>query len=146
MQFGRKLETASACLIYIDRASTVLIRGYKMKDSTKQYFYSVLRQAWQEFRALGDKLGKQLMRTPLPRVLMLCIGLALVVTLIPLALTLFVIFMLVKLFLLMIVMGGRAQRGQNAEQAFKQNQWSHKEAEDAQFVRVEQITYRRDER
>lgn len=117
-----------------------------MKDSTKQYFYSVLRQAWQEFRALGDKLGKQLMRTPLPRVLMLCIGLALVVTLIPLALTLFVIFMLVKLFLLMIVMGGRAQRGQNAEQAFKQNQWSHKEAEDAQFVRVEQITYRRDER
>lgn len=117
-----------------------------MKDTTKQYFYSVVRQAWQEFRAIGEKLGKKLMRTPLPRVLMLCIGLALVITLIPLAISLFVIFMLVKLFLLMVMMGGRAQRNQNAEQSFKPQQWSHKEAEDAQYVRVEQITYRRDER
>lgn len=117
-----------------------------MKDSTKQYLYSVLRQAWQEFRVLGDRLGKQLMRTPLPRVLMLCVGLALVITLVPLALTLFVIFMLVKLMLVLVMMGGRNNTQSRSADDFKQKQWSYKEAEDAQFVRIEQVTYRRDDR
>ncbi len=115
-----------------------------MKNSNKQYLYSVLRQAWQELRALGDKAGQGLMRTPLPRILILCIGLALLITLVPLILTLFVIFMLVKLFLVVVTMSGRS-REQTATE-FKQKQWSYKEAEDAQFVRVEQISYRQDER
>jgi hypothetical protein len=115
-----------------------------MKNSNKQYLYSVLRQAWQELRALGDKAGQGLARTPLPRILILCIGLALLITLVPLILTLFVIFMLVKLFLLVVTMGGRSHEQTRPE--FKQKQWSYKEAEDAQLVRVEQISYHRDER
>lgn len=113
-----------------------------MKNSNKQYIYSVLRQAWQELRAIGNKAGQALLRTPLPRVLVLCIGLALLVALVPLILSLFVIFMLVKLFLIVVSTSSRQQ----AASEFKPRQWSYKEAEDAQLVRVEQITYRRDER
>lgn len=78
-----------------------------MKTSTSQYLYSVLRQAWQELRVLGAKASQVLMRTPLPRLLMLFIGLALVLTIVPLVLTLFVVFMLIKLFLLLVVMNMR---------------------------------------
>lgn len=113
-----------------------------MKNSNKQYIYSVLRQAWQELRAIGNKAGQALLRTPLPRVLVLCIGLALLIALVPLILSLFVIFMLVKLFLIVVSTSSRQQ----AASEFKPRQWSYKEAEDAQLVRVEQITYRRDER
>lgn len=78
-----------------------------MNTSTKQYLYSVLRQAWQEMRVLGAKASQALMRTPLPRLLMLCIGLALVLTLVPLVLTLFVAFMLIKLFFIVVAMNMR---------------------------------------
>lgn len=115
-----------------------------MKNSNKQYMYSVLRQAWQELRAVGNKAGQALLRTPLPRILVLCIGLALLIALVPLILSLFVIFMLVKLFLIVVSTSARSR--QQAASEFKPRQWSYKEAEDAQLVRVEQITYRRDDR
>lgn len=111
-----------------------------MKNSTKQYLYSVLRQAWQELRALGNNAAQVLMQTPLPRLLMLCIGIALLITIVPLILTLFVIFMLVKLFLLLVVMNVRSQK------AADKPEWSYKESEDAQLIRVEQIIYRRDQK
>jgi ABC-type transport system involved in cytochrome bd biosynthesis fused ATPase/permease subunit len=117
-----------------------------MKDSNKQYLYSVLRQAWQELRVMGTKAGQVLMRTPLPRVLMLCIGLALLITLIPLILTLFVIFMLVKLLLLVVMINVRKNKVSNVHAEQSQRSWSYKDmddVEDAQLVRVEQINYRR---
>lgn len=114
-----------------------------MKNSNKQYLYSVLRQAWQELRVVGKKAGDALMRTPLPRVLMLCIGLALIITLVPLILTLFVIFMLVKLFLLVVVMNVRKNTVSEVNPGFTQRSWSSQDVEDAQLVRVEQIPFRR---
>jgi Flp pilus assembly protein TadB len=117
-----------------------------MKNSTKQYLYSVLRQAWQELRVLGNKSAKVLMRTPLPRLLMLCIGVALLITIVPLVLTLFVIFMLVKLFLLLVVMNVRSQKTASDRTTSDKPQWSYKENEEAQLIRVEQIPYRRDDR
>jgi ABC-type bacteriocin/lantibiotic exporter with double-glycine peptidase domain len=116
-----------------------------MKDSNKQYLYSVLRQTWQELRVVGTKAAQVLMRTPLPRVLMLCIGLALLITLIPLILTLFVIFMLVKLLLLVVMVNVRKNRVRDMPAEHNQRSWSYKDmddVEDAQLVRVERINYR----
>lgn len=72
-----------------------------MKDSTSQYLYSVFRQAFQEFKIVGLKLLEFLKRTPLPRVLVFCIALALLITIIPLVITLFLIFFLLKLLISM---------------------------------------------
>jgi uncharacterized membrane protein len=78
--------------------------------------------------------------------LMLCIGVALLITIVPLVLTLFVIFMLVKLFLLLVVMNVRSQKTASDSTTRGQAQWSYKESEEAQLIRVEQIPYRRDDR
>ncbi|MBR7800016.1 hypothetical protein [Undibacterium fentianense] len=119
-----------------------------MKNSNKQYLYSVLRQAWHELGGLWSHVSAMLMRTPLPRVLILCVGLALVITLVPLILTLFVIFMLIKLILLAMVMNVRGK--QSAETSFssryRNREWSTSEAEDAQLVRIEQTTTRNKDR
>lgn len=117
-----------------------------MKNSSKQYLYSVLRQAWQELRAVGNKAAQVLMRTPLPRLLMLCIGVALLLTIVPLVLTLFVIFMLIKLFLLLVVMNVRGQKTASDRTMSDRAAWSYKESEEAQLVRVEQITLRREDK
>lgn len=109
-----------------------------MKNSTQQYLYSVLRQAWRELGVLGQKSTQVLMRTPLPRLLMLCIGIALVITIVPLVISLFVIFMLVKLFLLLVVMSVR-----KSNYASQKSEWSYKENEEPQLIRVEQVVYRR---
>ncbi|MFZ6744101.1 hypothetical protein ACO0LC_12800 [Undibacterium sp. JH2W] len=76
-----------------------------MKNSASQYLYSVFRQVAQEFRQIGQKVGTRLLRTPLPKVLMVCIALALLITIIPLIITLFVVFVLIKLFLAVFTMG-----------------------------------------
>ena len=118
-----------------------------MKDSNKQYLYSIFRQAWQELRSVGNSAGAMLMRTPLPRILILCLGIALIVSLVPLILTLFVIFILVKLFLL-VVLNGRNNKVRDTPTEFKQRAWSYKDVddvEDAQLVRVERVTYRKDQ-
>lgn len=109
-----------------------------MKNSTQQYLYSVLRQAWRELGTLGQKASQVLMCTPLPRLLMLCIGIALVITIVPLVISLFVIFMLVKLLLLLVVM--HVRKSNPSDQSAK---WSYKEDETPQLIRVEQVVYRR---
>lgn len=81
-----------------------------MKSSTNQYLYSVLRQAAHEFSYLAKKFMQTLMRTPLPKILLGCIALALLITLIPLALTLFAIFVLLKLLLVLLVLAIRKSR------------------------------------
>ncbi|MFZ6798492.1 hypothetical protein [Undibacterium sp. Di24W] len=117
-----------------------------MKNSTKQYLYSVLRQALQELRVFGTKAAQVLMRTPLPRLLMLCIGIALLITIVPLVLTLFVIFMLVKLLLALVVINVRSQKAKSGRTAGDKPQWSYKESEEAQLIRVERIPYRHDDK
>jgi hypothetical protein len=78
-----------------------------MKSTSKQYLYSVFRQAMGEFRILGTKAMQLLMRTPLPRLLVLLIGLALILTIVPLLLSLFVVFILIKLLLVLVFMNVR---------------------------------------
>jgi len=117
-----------------------------MKNSTKQYLYSVLRQTWQELRVFGTKSAKVLMRTPLPRLLMLCIGIALLITIVPLVLSLFVIFLLVKLFLALVVMNVRNPTAESGRTGGDKPQWSYKESEETQLIRVERIPYRRDDK
>lgn len=70
-----------------------------MKNSIGQYLYSVFRQVAQEFRQVGQKVGARLLRTPLPKILMICIAIALLISIIPLLVTLFVAFVLIRLFL-----------------------------------------------
>lgn len=81
-----------------------------MKSSTSQYLYSVLRQAAHEFSYLMKKFMHALLRTPLPKILLGCIALALLITLIPLALTLFAVFILLKLLLVLLVLAIRKSR------------------------------------
>ncbi|MBC3910978.1 hypothetical protein [Undibacterium umbellatum] len=82
-----------------------------MKSSTSQYLYSVFRQVSQEFRQIGQKFGMRLLRTPLPKILIICIALALFITIIPLVITLFVVFVLIKLLLGVATMGAGQNRG-----------------------------------
>ena len=116
-----------------------------MKNSTSQYLYSVLRQAWQELRALGGKAAQMLMRTPLPKLLVLCIGLALIITIVPLILTLFVAFMLIKLLLLLVFMNV-APNKTSRDRTQGQPHYSTSDVEDVQVIRVEQIDFRRGDR
>ena len=115
-----------------------------MKTSTSQYLYSVLRQAWQELRALGAKAAQVLLRTPLPKLLVLCIGLALIVTIVPLILTLFVAFMLIKLLLLLVFVNVGGSKARFTES--NHHTYSNNDVEDVQVIRVEQIDYRRGDR
>lgn len=89
-----------------------------MKSSTSQYLYSVFRQAAHEFSYLMKRFMQALMRTPLPKILLGCIALALLITLIPLALTLFAIFVLLKLLLVLLVLAIRKSRRDPRELTF----------------------------
>jgi fatty acid desaturase len=87
-----------------------------MKNSTGQYLYSVCRQAFQEFKLLGMKFFRFLMATPLPRLLVFCIALALLITLIPLVFTLFMAFILLKIMMLIVVLNvGRNGRDEKVQ-------------------------------
>jgi len=84
-----------------------------MKSSARQYLYSVFRQVAQEFRQIGQKVGERLLGTPLPKVLMVCVGIALLIAIIPLIITLFIVFVLLKLLLAVVLMS----MGQNQARA-----------------------------
>lgn len=116
-----------------------------MKTSTRQYLYSVLRQAWQELRTLGAKAVQVLLRTPLPKLLVLCIGIALLVTIVPLILTLFVAFMLIKLLLLLVFVNVGGDKKDRAGTSSRHT-YSNGDVEDVHVIRVEQIDYRRGDR
>lgn len=89
-----------------------------MKSSTSQYLYSVFRQVAQEFRQIGQKIGTRLLGTPLPKILIICIALALFITIIPLVITLFVVFVLIKLLLGVITMGSGRNRGKPSKNQY----------------------------
>ena len=97
-----------------------------MKNSTTQYLYSVLRQAVHEFKYMGKKFFQILLRTPLPRILIACIALALLITVIPLMLTLFVAFVLLKLLLLIVVLTVRKHRRNPSQLQYQRHYYDRK--------------------
>jgi len=68
-------------------------------NAFSQYMYSVLRQVTQEFRQFASKCALAMLRTPLPRIFVICIAIALAISLIPFVLSLFVLFVLLRVFL-----------------------------------------------
>ncbi len=115
-----------------------------MRSSNQQYMYSVLRQAWKELRGFGMAALGLLMKTPLPRLLLVCVAIALFLTLVPLILTLFVVFMLVKILLLLLFVNVRKDSTPYRENANSHARYSQRDmdVEDAKLVRVEQIEFR----
>ncbi|MFZ6658899.1 hypothetical protein [Undibacterium sp. TJN19] len=89
-----------------------------MKSSIGQYFYSVCRQATQEFRQFGQKATQHLMRTPLPKILIIVLAIALLIAIIPLAISLFVIFVLLKLFAGMLVLNSRPDKTEQTRKVY----------------------------
>ena len=71
------------------------------------YLYSIGRQTWHEFRYWGGRGLARLMRTPLPRVFLLCIAAALVLAILPLTLMLFFTFLVLKIVFTLLVVAGR---------------------------------------
>lgn len=68
-------------------------------NAFSQYMYSVLRQVTQEFRQLASKCALAMLRTPLPRIFVICVAIALAISLIPFVLSLFVLFVVLRVFL-----------------------------------------------
>ena len=94
-----------------------------MKSSIGQYLYSVCRQATQEFRQFGQKLSQRLMRTPLPKIVIIFLAIALLIAIIPLAISLFVIFVLLKLFMGMLVLNSRPDKPQQTRKIYIQRRF-----------------------
>lgn len=111
-----------------------------MKNESKQYLYSVLRQTWMELRTLGGKAFRVLQKTPLPRVLVFLLGLAILLTIVPLMLTLFVVFMLIKLLVLMVVMNRSRSRPGMAPRA---STWRQQDFEDVEIIEVRKLPEQR---
>lgn len=131
MAFGRKVKSPVNCFCYDEQIDAKTYFAYsakriRMKSSTSQYLYSVLRQAVHELRYLGNKFAQALLRTPLPRILMICIGLALLITIVPLVLTLFVVFILLKLLLLIVVLTLRKHRNNPSELDYQRRSYDKK--------------------
>lgn len=70
----------------------------------------LLRDVAEAFAGLVTHGGRTLMRLPLPRLMLLCIGLAFMLTILPLAFMLFVLFLGIKLVLLLSVLAVRKAR------------------------------------
>ncbi|HTD04037.1 hypothetical protein [Undibacterium sp.] len=70
----------------------------------------LLREVAEAFAGLATHAGRALMRLPLPRLMLICIGLAFMLTILPLALMLFILFLGVKLVLLLAVLAARKAR------------------------------------
>lgn len=73
-----------------------------MHHAFTQYLYSVLRQATQEIRQMSGTLAQALLRTPLPRIVVIAAALALAISLIPFIISLFILLVLFRLFLGML--------------------------------------------
>ena len=96
-----------------------------MYQAFTQYLYSVLRQATQEFRQLTGTLAQALLRTPLPRIVIICAALALFISLIPFILSLFILLVLFRLFLGMLQ--NTAPRHRRQSMVYRQVQFSRNE-------------------
>ena len=70
-----------------------------MSDRFSQYCYSVCRQAAQELGEVAAMIGRRLARTPLPAIIIWAICLLLLISLIPLMVTLFITLVVLRLLL-----------------------------------------------
>lgn len=77
-----------------------------------EYLYSIGRQTWHEFRYWAHKGFDRLLRTPLPRLFLLCLAIALIFIILPLTITLFFIFVLLKIVFTLLFMAVRRGRRQ----------------------------------
>lgn len=111
-----------------------------MKNERQQFVYSVLRQTWMELRGLGRKAFSFLQKTPLPRVLVFLLGLAILLTIVPLMLTLFVVFMLIKLLVLMVVMNTHRR---SADMPARASAWRSQDFEDVEVIEVSKLPEQR---
>ncbi len=97
-----------------------------MKYSTRQYLYSVLRQAGNELRYVGQKFGQLLVRTPLPKIMIICIAAMLLIALVPLVLTLFVALVMLKLLLALVLLAVRYSKGNPEKLHYVKSKWTQK--------------------
>ncbi|MBI3283827.1 MAG: hypothetical protein HYZ65_03100 [Burkholderiales bacterium] len=81
-----------------------------MKRMHRYQLLALLRLTFHEFFYLCRKAAGILARTPLPRLLVAGIALALLLTILPLALSLFALFLLLKILLFCVVMAVRRTR------------------------------------
>ncbi|MES2070467.1 MAG: hypothetical protein V4488_08980 [Pseudomonadota bacterium] len=81
-----------------------------MKNSSRAAITELLREVVQAFAGLLAYGGRALMRMPLPRLMLICLGLAMALTILPLALSLFVVFLGLKLLLLLAMLAVRKAR------------------------------------
>ena len=75
-----------------------------------EYLYSIGRQTWNEFRYWAHKGFDWLLSTPLPRVFLLCLAIALIFIVLPLTITLFIIFVLLKIVFTLLFAAIRRNR------------------------------------
>ncbi|MFZ6645757.1 hypothetical protein ACO0LO_08580 [Undibacterium sp. TJN25] len=81
-----------------------------MSGMSKEDILELLRDVADTFAGLARQGGRALMRLPLPRLMLLCIGVAFMLTILPLAFALFIVFLGVKLVLLLSVLAVRKSR------------------------------------
>jgi hypothetical protein len=75
-----------------------------MQRITISELIQTLRQDSQQLFSLAARFLKYLMQLPLPALLMACLGIALMLSILPLALSLFVGFLLIKLVVLLFML------------------------------------------
>ncbi|MFZ6814951.1 hypothetical protein ACO0K3_10835 [Undibacterium sp. Rencai35W] len=87
------------------------------EHTTLQAITALLRDLLSEFVALARRGLRWANRLPMPQLLSLAIGVALLLTILPLALTLFMVFLIIKVLLLCSVLATRKarQRGPRLE-------------------------------
>ncbi|MBC3884392.1 hypothetical protein [Undibacterium griseum] len=76
-----------------------------MKHPFGQYMYSVLRQLSQEFRQFASRAALASLRTPLPRIALILLALMIMLSLIPLIITLFIALFAFRVFAGLITRG-----------------------------------------
>lgn len=96
-----------------------------MKTSTSQYLYSIGRQAWHELKYLSKKVINFILQTPLPKVLAVCILIAIALVLLPMVLSLFILFLLVKCFIVLVALSVQRQRGRPSQLPFQPYSRNH---------------------
>jgi hypothetical protein len=81
-----------------------------MKHPALDAFATLLEDLGHAFYKAARYVARAMATMSWPAVLMSCIGLALAITIIPLALTLFIVFMAVKLVIAAIILSGRRRK------------------------------------
>lgn len=90
-----------------------------MKNPVSQYLYSVFRQAAGEFRQFAQKLMQGLSGTPFPRILVALIAAFLLITLVPLLLSLFIALILIRLLLAILPFNKKPGKPEAAKRSLR---------------------------